>query len=109
MRSAGTEGIILAFGHIVVAELYQLACAEEVEPELLGLSSSQYQQAAASLVTPALGFLFLYALGLPLKKIPFIDAIEGYSPAAWLLPLFALGAAFILSNFPKYTDPGHTA
>ncbi|WP_050630110.1 hypothetical protein [Bradyrhizobium viridifuturi] len=67
------------------------------EPELFGLGSAQYQQAVVSLVTPVLGFLFLYALGLPLKRIPFIDAIEGYSPPTWLLPLFALGSTFILS------------
>jgi hypothetical protein len=69
------------------------------EPEALGFTSAQYQQVAVSLVTPVLGFLFLFMLGLPLKKIPFIDAIEDYSPPVWVLPLFALGSLFICSLF----------
>ena len=86
------------------------------EPEALGLSGPQFQQFAAALVTPALGFLFLYLLGLPLKKMPFFEVIEDYKPPAWVLPLFALGsllalsslasAAFFLNYFQSNSDIG---
>ena len=69
------------------------------EPEALGLGSSQYQQFAASLVTPALGFVFLFLLGLQLKKLPFVDALQDYKPPAWVLPTFAVGSLFSLSLF----------
>jgi hypothetical protein len=73
------------------------------EPEVLGLSSSQYQQIAISFVAPTLGFLFLFLLGLPLKKIPFVDVIEDYTPPTWVLPLFALGSLFALCLFGSIT------
>jgi hypothetical protein len=67
------------------------------EPELFGLKASDYQQFATGLVTPALGFLFLYLLALPLRKLPFLSVDIKYRPPSWVLPLFAIGSMFALS------------
>ncbi|AYG60574.1 hypothetical protein CCGE525_18470 [Rhizobium jaguaris] len=49
------------------------------------------------MLTPTLGFAFLYLLGRPLKKLPVIDVESDYRPPRWVLPIFALGSIFFLS------------
>jgi hypothetical protein len=67
------------------------------EGELFGLDASQYRAFSAVIFTPAIGFVFLFLLGRPLKKLPIIDATADYTPPSWVLPVFALGALFSIS------------
>jgi hypothetical protein len=67
------------------------------EPELLGVVASQYRSFAALILLPTLGFVFLYLLGRPLTKLPFIETDSDYSPPRWVLPVFAIGALFATS------------
>ncbi len=53
------------------------------EGELFGLSSSEYLHFAGLIISPSIGFLFLYWLKLPLKTIP-VPYSDGYTPPAWL-------------------------
>jgi hypothetical protein len=62
----------------------------EFAPEIFSVSSEKLFAISASLVTPALGFLFLYLLRLPLTKLPGIEAPAEWKPPRWALPLFAL-------------------
>jgi hypothetical protein len=62
----------------------------EFAPEIFGVSSEKLFAISASLVTPALGFLFLWLLRLPLNKLPGIEAPAEWKPPRWALPLFAL-------------------
>jgi len=64
----------------------------EFAPEIFGVSSDKLFAISASLVTPALGFLFLYLLRLPLSKLPGIEAPAEWKPPRWALPLFALSS-----------------
>ncbi|MDE8762598.1 hypothetical protein PZB21_25840 [Rhizobium sp. CBK13] len=64
------------------------------EPELFGIAASRYADFGLSLLTPLLGFLFLYLLRLPLKKLPIIGGDVNYTPPKWVLPLFANGTLF---------------
>ncbi|AUW47171.1 hypothetical protein [Rhizobium leguminosarum] len=66
------------------------------EPELFGIAASRYADFGMSLITPLLGFLFLYFLRLPLKKLPFIGGDVNYTPPSWVLPLFAMSTLFAL-------------
>ena len=63
-----------------------------------------------------MGFAFLFLLGLPLKKIPALADLEGYTPPRWLLPTFSCSSAFALSllagslvslQIPEPFDPKH--
>jgi hypothetical protein len=66
------------------------------DPTLFGVASSQYLHFASLMLAPTLGFVFLFLLGLPLKKIPGID-LGDYSPPKWLVPIFALSSLFVIS------------
>ena len=69
------------------------------EPQLFGLLAKDYFGAAQTLFAPAVGFLFLYLLRLPLQKLPIIAAVTEYRPPIWLLPIFALGTWFLFVLF----------
>ena len=66
------------------------------EPEILGFAPSTLWSLAQALITPALGFVFLYLMGLPLTKLFFLPDRTEYSPPKWVLPLFAHGSLFTL-------------
>jgi hypothetical protein len=78
------------------------------DAELFGITSKDFLTTAQAIIAPMLGFMFLFLLSLPLKKLPIID-VSDYRPPSWVLPLFAIGsfymvafclsAAFILVNF----------
>src|ERR1700736_7069451 len=68
------------------------------EPTLFGIAPSQFWSLFRDLLTPTLGFMFLFLLGLPLKGIPFVKDLADYHPPEYLLPVFALGSLF-LSTF----------
>lgn len=63
---------------------------------LFDVTSSQYLYFAGLMLAPTLGFMFLFLLGLPLKKIFGIE-LGDYSPPKWLLPIFSLGSLFVIS------------
>jgi hypothetical protein len=65
------------------------------EPEILGFASSTLWSLTQALITPTLGFLFLYLMGLPLTKLFFLPDKVEYSPPKWVLPLFTHGSLFI--------------
>jgi hypothetical protein len=65
------------------------------EPQLFGLSPSQYLHFANLLFLPTIGFVFLFLQGIPLKKIPLIETGD-YVPPRWTLSLFAIGCVFLL-------------
>jgi len=65
------------------------------EPELFGLSSPALWSLAQSLVTPTLGFLFLYLMRLPLAELSFLPKTQ-YTPPVWVVPFFAHGSTFVL-------------
>src|SRR3954454_19544012 len=64
---------------------------------IIGVSSTELRSFCTAMLTPMLGFLFLYLLGRPLKKIPIIDVDSDYKPPRWVLPAFALGSTFMVS------------
>jgi hypothetical protein len=64
--------------------------APEFAPEIFGISSEKLFAISGTLVTPALGFLFLYLLRLPLTSLPVIGATGDWKPPSWALPTFAL-------------------
>jgi hypothetical protein len=66
------------------------------EPEILGVSSSVLWSLTQAMITPALGFAFLYLVGVPLAELPFLPKGTKYEPPNWVLPVFAHGSAFIL-------------
>jgi hypothetical protein len=66
------------------------------EPEIFDLPSSALWSLTQALVTPTLGFLFLYLLRLPLAGLFFLPKDTKYTPPAWVLPLFAHGSTFAL-------------
>jgi hypothetical protein len=66
------------------------------EPEIFGLSSSALWGLTQALVTPTLGFLFLYLMRLPIAKLPFLQAEVDYKPPTWVLPTFAHCSTFAL-------------
>lgn len=67
-------------------------------PTLFGISPSQFWSLFRDLLTPTLGFMFLFLLGLPLKDIPFVKNLTDYHPPKYVLPVFALGS-LLLSTF----------
>jgi hypothetical protein len=67
------------------------------DAELLGFTATQYWQFASILLTPTLGFVFLFLLNRPLKKLPFIDTGDDYQPPRWVLPVFAISSLFLAS------------
>ncbi len=81
------------------------------EPELFGLTADQYRGFAGILVTPLLGFVFLYFMGLPLAKLPLIGNDIKYAPPRWVLPFFAIGSLFIatLASSIGFTLSWYTA
>ncbi len=66
------------------------------DAELFGITSHDLLASAHALVAPMLGFLFLFLLALPLKKLPIVD-IGNYRPPASLLPIFAIGSLFVVT------------
>src|SRR5262245_6111818 len=66
------------------------------EPEIFGLSSSMLWSLAQALVAPALGFLFLYLMRLPLSELSILPIKTEYTPPRWVLPVFAHGLSFLL-------------
>jgi len=64
--------------------------AAEFAPEIFGVSSDRLFAISGALVTPALGFLFLYVLRLPLASLPGIETPSDWKPPRWVLPVFAL-------------------
>lgn len=73
------------------------------EPEILGWPSSSWASLAQALLTPALGFLFLYLMRLPLTKLAWVPDDAKYRPPRWVLPLFAQGSVFaIVAAFSAY-------
>ena len=86
------------------------------EPTLFGVSTTQLWEIFKLLFLPTIGFAFLFLLGLPLKKIPALADLEGYTPPRWLLPTFSCSSAFALSllagslvalQIPEPFDPKH--
>jgi hypothetical protein len=65
------------------------------DPQLFGFLSIDYFRFAQTLLVPTLGFMFLYFLRLPLRKLPIISDATDYAPPPWLLPMFALGSLFL--------------
>lgn len=65
-------------------------------PEVFEISSERLFSLSGSVLAPALGFLFLYLLRLPLHKLPLIDAPPDWKPPRWALPLFALASTAIV-------------
>jgi hypothetical protein len=68
------------------------------EPEILGLSASTLTGFVQSLITPALGFAFLYLMQLQLPKLPHLPDGVVYKPPLWVLPLFAHGSMFAVAG-----------
>jgi hypothetical protein len=66
------------------------------EPEIFGLASPALWSLTQALVTPTLGFLFLYLMRLPLPEFSFLPRKTEYTPPAWVLPIFAHGSIFAL-------------
>ena len=66
------------------------------EAEIFRLSSSTLWSFSQTLITPTLGFLFLYLLRLPLSELYFLPKKTEYQPPAWVLPLFAHVSTFLL-------------
>ena len=64
------------------------------DAELLGFTATQYWQFASVILTPTLGFVFVYLLNRPLKRLPLIDAGDDYQPPRWVLPVFAISSLF---------------
>jgi hypothetical protein len=64
------------------------------EPEIFGFPSSAIWAFAQALLTPALGFLFVYFLRLPLAEISVLP--PAYKYPSWVLPIFAHGSLFVL-------------
>ena len=64
---------------------------------VLGVDVAELRGFSAAIVTATLGFAFLYLLGRPLKKLPILDVDPDYEPPRWVLPIFALGSAFLIS------------
>jgi hypothetical protein len=64
------------------------------DAELFGFTATQYWQLASVILAPTLGFVFLFLLNRPLKKLPFIDTGDDYQPPRWVLPAFAISALF---------------
>jgi hypothetical protein len=67
------------------------------EPTLLGITPDQFWGFFLSLLSPMLGFMFLFLLGLPLKAIPLVKDLTNYEPPGYILPVFALGTLFLTS------------
>jgi hypothetical protein len=65
------------------------------EPQVLGLSSSALWNLTQALVTPALGFLFLYLMRLPLSALFFLPNNVRYVPPAWVLVLIVSTNIFL--------------
>ena len=68
------------------------------EPTLFGVSTTQLWEIFKLLFLPTMGFAFLFLLGLPLKKIPALADLEGYTPPRWLLPTFSCSSAFAIAR-----------
>jgi hypothetical protein len=66
------------------------------DPEILGWPSLSWVSLAQTLLTPALGFVFLFLMGLPLTKFSWVQGDAKYTPPGWVLPLFALGSVFVI-------------
>ena len=66
------------------------------EPEILRWPSSSWASLAQTLLTPTLGFVFLYLMGLPLTKFAWVPGDAKYAPPRWVLPLFAQGSVFAI-------------
>jgi hypothetical protein len=73
------------------------------DPEILGWPSLSWASFAQSMLTPALGFVFLYLMGLELTKLSWVPGDAKYKPPRWVLPLFAQGSVFaIVAAFSGY-------
>jgi hypothetical protein len=64
-------------------------------PEIFGFPSSALWSLMQALLTPALGFAFLYLMGLPFLEFSFLPKTQ-YTPPRWVVPLFAHGLIFAL-------------
>jgi hypothetical protein len=85
------------------------------DAELFGITAKEFLTSAQALATPTLGFMFLFLLALPLKKLPLIDVAD-YRPPAWVLPVFAIGSFFavifcltVALSLSALRAPGSTA
>ena len=66
------------------------------DPDILGWSAAAFLTFAQTVLTPALGFLFLYLMQLGLTKLSFVPESAKYKPPRWVLPLFAHGSVFAI-------------
>jgi len=64
---------------------------------LFGVPAAQFRELALALVTPTLGFVFVFVLARPLKKLPFIEVADDYVPPTWVVPIFACGSLSIMT------------
>lgn len=67
------------------------------DAELAGFTATQYWQFASVILTPTLGFVFVYLLNRPLRRLPFIDTGDDYQPPRWVVPVFAISSLFAAS------------
>ena len=65
---------------------------------IFGVGVTELRSFCAAMLTPTLGFVFLYLLGKPLKKLPILEIDSDYQPPRWVLPIFALGSACLISG-----------
>ncbi|MGZ8395816.1 MAG: hypothetical protein ACXWVB_04025 [Rhodoplanes sp.] len=73
------------------------------EPDIFGWPASSFLSLSQTLLTPALGFAFLYLMRLPLTKFSWVPGDASYVPSRWVVPLFAQGAVFaMVSAFSVY-------
>jgi hypothetical protein len=67
------------------------------DPTIFGVGVTELRSFCGAMLTPTLGFAFLYLLGRPLRKLPMLDMDSDYQPPRWVLPIFALGSVFVIS------------
>ena len=71
------------------------------DPDILGWSAAAFLTFAQTVLTPALGFLFLYLMRLPLTKLSFVPESAKYKPPRWVLPLFTAPGPSSPSSAPS--------
>jgi hypothetical protein len=66
------------------------------DPNVFGMSSSEFFKLSQVLFTSTAAFVFLFLLDIPIKKFPFLESAGDYAPPPWLIPWFAGISLFLL-------------